>query len=34
MELQFEVLGVAGKLVKFVVHLFKRKNEKEVFLFL
>jgi hypothetical protein len=25
-ELEFDVLGVHGKLVKYVVHLFKRKN--------
>jgi hypothetical protein len=25
-ELEFDVLGVNGKLVKYVVHLFKRKN--------
>jgi hypothetical protein len=26
MELELDVLGVSGKLVKYVVHLFKRKN--------
>jgi hypothetical protein len=25
-ELEFDVFGVLGKLVKYVVHLFKRKN--------
>jgi hypothetical protein len=32
-ELEFDVLGVHGKLVKYVVHLSKRKNwEKIIFL--
>jgi hypothetical protein len=32
-KLKFDVLGVLGKLVKFVVHLFKRKNWRK-FIFL
>jgi hypothetical protein len=32
---EFDVLGVAGKLVKYVVFLFKRKIEKNnIFLFI
>jgi hypothetical protein len=30
---EFDVLGVHGKLVKYVVHLSKRKNWKKIFFF-
>jgi hypothetical protein len=33
MELEFDVLGVHGKLVKYVVHSFKRKKIKRLFFF-
>jgi hypothetical protein len=29
MELEFDVCGVAGKLVKYVVHLFEREKFKQ-----
>jgi hypothetical protein len=29
MELKLDVLGVHGKLVKYVIHLFERKNWKQ-----
>jgi hypothetical protein len=32
-KLEFGVLGVVGKLVKYVVHLPKRKKIKNIFLF-
>jgi hypothetical protein len=32
-ELELGVLGVHGKLVKYVVHLSKRKIEKNIFFF-
>jgi hypothetical protein len=32
-ELEFDVLGVHGKLVKYVVHLSKEKIEKKLFFF-
>jgi hypothetical protein len=32
-ELELDVLGVHGKLVKFVAHLSKRKIEKKLFFF-
>jgi hypothetical protein len=32
--LEFDMLGVAGKLVKNVIHFFKRKFGKFLFLFL
>jgi hypothetical protein len=33
MELELDVFGVHGKLVKYVVHLSKRKNWKKLFFF-
>jgi hypothetical protein len=33
MESELDVLGVPGKLVKYVVHSFKRKNWKILFFF-
>jgi hypothetical protein len=33
MKLEFDVLGVHGKLEKYVVHLSKRKNFKKIFFF-
>jgi hypothetical protein len=33
MELKLDVLGVLGKLLKYVVHSPKRKNSKKIFLF-
>jgi hypothetical protein len=32
-ELELDVLGVHGKLVKYVVHSFRKKNEKKLFFF-
>jgi hypothetical protein len=32
-ESELDVLGVHGKLVKYVVHLSKRKNSKKIFFF-
>jgi hypothetical protein len=32
-ESELDVLGVHGKLVKYVVHSSKRKNEKKLFFF-
>jgi hypothetical protein len=33
-KLELDVLGIFGKLVKYVVHLSKRKNWKKLFFFI